>query len=187
MPSAEKERLLELAKIHLVKGVHTFSGGRKSDYYFDGRMITLSAEGCFLVGRLVESEISGLEIDAIGGPALGAIPIVTATQIIRGLSGKPLNGFFVRGEIKEHGTQKLVEGYLPWKREVVIVEDTVSTASSVFPAIQVAEYQECTVLMVIALLDWQLGGGARIQKAGYDFRPFLLGDISTGELSIRTS
>lgn len=180
------QRLLELAREYLQNQEVVFSGGHKSNYYFDGRMLTLSGEGCALVGELIWEQIVHLEPQALGGPALGAAPMVTATQMVSYAHGKLVNGFLVREVAKEHGAQKQIEGYLAPKREVVILEDTVSTGTSVFRAIAAAEYHECTILGIIALLDWQIGGGDRLRREGYNFRPFLLGDLSTGKLSLWT-
>jgi len=182
--TAKHERLLELARAQLLEGEYTFSSGTKSNYYLDGRMITFSSEGALLVGELVWEAIENLPLVAIGGPALGAVPIVSATQVVARLQGRDLPGFVVREATKEHGTQKSVEGILPFQGGVAIVEDAVSTGGSVFRAIHAAEEAGCNVLRVIALLDWQLGGSTELRERGYDFRPLLVGDLSTGMLSI---
>jgi orotate phosphoribosyltransferase len=179
-------RLLELAQQYLLKGDFTFSAGQLNRCYFDGRALTLSAEGSLLVGELVWEIIAHLDVAAIGGPTLGAAPIVTATQIVAQLQGKSIQGFLVREETKAYGTQKLVEGHLPLRRAVAIVEDTVSTAGSVFHAINSADFAQCNIVKVVALLDWQLGGGKKLREAGYDFHPFLIGDLVTGKLSLWT-
>jgi len=48
-------------------GEFTLTSGRKSNYYIDGKRITLSPEGAYLVGRAVFSELAKLGVDAIWG------------------------------------------------------------------------------------------------------------------------
>ena len=184
MTSKGQERLLKLAKACLLEGEYAFTSGQKSAYYFDGRMITLSSEGLMLVGEMVWESIAMLQVDAIGGPTLGADPIIAATMLTARLNGRKLDGFIVRAQERAHGTQKRTEGYTPSQANVVIVEDAVSTGASVFRAIEAAEEEGCHVIRVIALLDWQLGGSEKLHEKGYDFRPFLVGNIATGTISL---
>lgn len=176
---------MELVKAKaLLSGEFTFTAGAKSPVYMDGRLITLSSEGALLVGELVFELLSGKNIQAIGGPALGAVPIVAAAVVVSQIRRIPMDGFLVREVTKAHGTQKLVEGILPEKGRVAIVEDVVSTGTSVFRAIQAAEDAGCQVVMVIALLDWQKGGSDELKRRGYDFFPILKGDTGSGKVTL---
>ncbi len=66
-------------------GEFTLASGKKSNYYVDIKQLTLSAVGIEAGARAVLYEIEdfqsqeGVEIDAIGGPALGAVALVGAT------------------------------------------------------------------------------------------------------------
>ena len=57
MSTSNAQRLLELSERlgALQYGEFTLSSGAKSDYYFDGRLVTLDAEGAYLVGRSVRA------------------------------------------------------------------------------------------------------------------------------------
>ena len=78
-----KERLqqLLLQKSYERRTV-TLASGKTSDFYFDGKQTTLDAEGSLLVGQLFWEAIvsSGRRVEAVGGPTLGADPIVTAVS-----------------------------------------------------------------------------------------------------------
>src|SRR5919108_2391611 len=93
-------------------GEFTLTSGRKSDYYIDGRRTTLRSRGVYLVAKLLLDELKGLGVDAIGGPTLGADPVIGAVIALAALEDMPLIGFLVRKEPKRHGTQQLVEGPL---------------------------------------------------------------------------
>ena len=62
-------------------GEFTLTSGKKSDYYIDGKRMTLLPEGAYWIGQVILDELSGLGVDAVGGVATGAYPMVTAVAI----------------------------------------------------------------------------------------------------------
>lgn len=170
------QEILELAEKQgaVLYGQFTLSSGKASDHYWDGKKVTLSARGSYLVGRAIFDMVAGLNIDAIGGLEMGAIPISTAVALVSHLQSKEIPAFIVRQKPKEHGTRVAVEGYLPEGGRVVIVDDVVTTGESTIKAIEVAEARGCDVVGVIALVDRHEGGGDRLKSAGYDFRSILV-------------
>ena len=54
------------------------SSGKESDFYLDARLVTLSAAGAYLTARIMLDMIDKDQPDAIGGPTLGADPMVGA-------------------------------------------------------------------------------------------------------------
>ena len=149
------------------------SSGRKSDFYFDGRRVTLSSEALALLGELVLEEMDRLKATAVGGPTLGADPIVGGTLAVAGMRGRRIKGLIIRKERKGRGMMKMVEGpeLIPGER-VLIVEDTVTTGGSVLRAVGAlkGEYPEVQVVEVLALVDRLEGARGAIEGAGYDFR-----------------
>ena len=154
-------------------GDFTLTSGKKSNYYIDGKRITLSPEGAYLVGKAVFDELAGSEVGAVGGVATGAYPIVTAVGVISHLEGKPMPIFIVREVVKEHGTMRRIEGHLKEGAKVAILEDVLTTGGSVMKAIETVTAANCRVVKVIALVDRDEGGGERLRKAGYDFTALL--------------
>ena len=164
-------------------GDFTLSSGLKSAYYFDGRLTTLDPAGAYLVGKLVFDLASGSDVDAIGGPTVGADPIIAAVSLLSYLEHKPIPAFIVRNEPKKHGTQKYIEGHLPPGGTVAIVDDVITTGGSIFRAIKAVEAEGCTVGKVIVLLDRHQGGADDLRKLGYDFSALLSAD-TTGKVTI---
>jgi orotate phosphoribosyltransferase len=154
-------------------GEFTLTSGKKSSYYIDGKRITLSPEGAYLVGRAIFNELTGSEVEAVGGVATGAYPMVTAVAVISHLEGKPIPIFIVREVVKEHGTMRRIEGNLKEGAKVAILEDVLTTGGSVIKAIEAVEAMGCRVGRVIALVDRDEGGSERLKKAGYDFTALL--------------
>ena len=154
-------------------GDFTLSSGAKSSYYFDGRLISLSPEGAYLLGKVFLEEIKGHDVAAVGGPATAAIPIVTAIALMSQIEGTPVQAFFVRVEAKDHGTGQQVEGGLVPGIRVAIVDDVCSRGGSLFTAIQAVEAAGCRVVKVMTVLDRHLGGSDELRRHGYDFHTLL--------------
>ena len=167
--------LLELAQARaaLTFGDYVLSSGQHSSYYFDGRRLTLDPRGAYLSGKAFFAMLQGADVGAIGGPTLGADPIVTAASLISGLEGRPISAFIVRKEGKEHGMGKLIEGPLEPGSRVGIVDDACSTGASLFHAVDAAEAEGHEVVVVLAILDRKEGGSDELQRRGYDFRCLL--------------
>jgi orotate phosphoribosyltransferase len=171
----EVERLLELAleRGAIQFGEFVLSSGQKSRYYFDGRLLSLDPEGAYLLGRLLLPLLRRAGAEAIGGPTLGADPIVAAVALTSYLEGEPIPAFIVRKEAKAHGTQRDVEGPLAPGSRVAIVDDVCTTGSSLFRAIEAAEAMGCRVVKVLAILDRHQGGSDELRRRGYDFQALL--------------
>ncbi len=137
-------------------GDFTLASGKKSDYYIDGRLITLSPDGATLIGAEVAEIISTQfpEAEAVGGMIAGAVPIAVAAAIASGdLCDNPLSAFMVRKEIKKHGTQKMVEGPVKPGQKVVMVDDVITTGGSTVQAIEYTIEYGCEVLGIVSVVD----------------------------------
>jgi orotate phosphoribosyltransferase len=168
-------KILELSeRVGALKyGDFTLSSGAKSSYYFDGRLISLSPEGAYLLGKVFLQGLKGYDVVAVGGPAMAAIPIVTAVALMSQMEGTPVQAFFVRPQAKEHGTGQQLEGRLAPGSRVMIVDDVCTSGASLFTAIQAAEAAGCQVVKVMAVLDRQQGGSDELRRRGYEFRALL--------------
>jgi len=177
--SKKKKQLLDIIKKESVfTGEFTLSSGKKSNYYIDMRRTTLHPLGARLIGEIIFDMIKDMDIDCIGGPTMGADPIVSGVSIASSAVsekqtassiGKYLPGFYVRKEAKSHGTMKIIEGIFKPGNRVVIVEDVVTTGASTLKTIKAVKTEGGKVVRVIALVDREEGGKESIQKEGYEF------------------
>jgi len=145
------------------------ASGRMSDFYFDGRLVTLAGESLELLARLVIVELDRLGATAVGGPTIGADPIVGAVVALAATEGKELKGFLVRKEPKSRGMRKQVEGpALTADDRAVLVEDTVTSGGSLLRAAEAvrAERPDCAIVGAVALVDREEGGAEALAAAG---------------------
>jgi orotate phosphoribosyltransferase len=180
-----RERLLEYTKEHAVlHGDFTLASGARAKFFFDMKMVTLSPEGAYLVGKVIFDMLKGIDVAAVGGLTLGADPIVTAVSVVSYMEGKPIPAFIERGSVKDHGTMKNIEGYVPGKGlPVAIMEDVITKGGATLKAIEIAETAGCRVVKVIALLDRHAGGSEEVRRQGYDFSALLHSDAE-GNISL---
>jgi orotate phosphoribosyltransferase len=173
------ERLRELIsrKAVIYEQVELSSGGT-SHYYIDCRVITTDPEGAFLVAETILDMLAGEEVAAVGGPTMGADPIVGAVCYASQCRNRPIPGFLVRKAPKKHGMQKMIEGHLPEGRPVVVVEDVVTKGGSVVEAIEKVKEAGGHVTRVIAIVDRMAGGREAVEATGCRFTPiFTLRDL----------
>lgn len=173
MSDTHRRRLLDLLRDRsFLQADVVLASGETSDYYIDGKMTELHPEGAFLIGEAIYERVQDLDFDAIGGLAIGAVPLTISFVINCHLKGKSnIEGFLVREEAKTHGTQKRIEGRLPERARVVIVDDVVTSGGSVIKALKAVEQQGATIVKIISLVDRERGARERFEEEGYSYEP----------------
>lgn len=163
-----KTRLLALLKKEaLKKGKFVLSSGRISNYYLDGRIITLTPEGAYLVASIILELIKDKNIDAIGGPTLGADPIVGAVAALSHIQRFPLKTFIVRKVAKVHGTQRQIEGpALNKKNRAILVDDVATTGKSLIEAKEALNKIGVRIDEAIVIVDRLEGAKENLAKYG---------------------
>ena len=118
-------------------GDFVLASGRRSSYYIDCRLTTMSAEGMVLIGRMGWEAIqrTGWRPAAVGGLTMGADPVAYAIAAASFQAGYPVDAFSVRKEAKDHGTGRLIEGNFKTGDAVLVVEDVITTGDSARRAI----------------------------------------------------
>ncbi len=147
------------------------TSGQTSNYYINGKLTAGDPEGVFYIARLILDEAQQCGAEAVGGPTLGADPIVGAIAALSFLAGNPIPLFIVRKEAKAHGARQQVEGPSIDGKKVIIVEDVITTGGSVFKAIDVVKEMNAKILKVICLVDREQGGREAFEKAGILYQP----------------
>jgi len=162
---SRRDRLLAIIRERSFgRGEFILASGKKADHYFDGKMTTTTANGVGLIAALFLDLIAGQSIDAVGGPSIGADPIVGAMLALAFVHDRPLRGFMVRKEAKEYGKGKMVEGSLQKGDRVAIIEDVVTTGGSTLKVIEKVEAAGATVAQVLAMVDREEGSRETLSR-----------------------
>lgn len=124
-----KEMLSELSDTAnqlncLTTGSFILSSGDSSSFYFDGRVLTLNPNGARLIGSILLELFKCDRIDAVAGPAVAAVPIISAVTVLSSFTNHHIDGIIVRPQPKAHGTEQSVEGTVRAGMKVVVVDDT---------------------------------------------------------------
>ncbi len=171
MASEARQRLLQLFKDRAVTfGKFTLASGKESTYYINSKKALFHSEAVALLGEALWDQTHDLDIQAIGGLEVGAIPMATAAVLQYHLKGRALEGFFVRKQAKAHGSQELVEGVLPKGARVAVVDDVLTTAGSVVQAIAAVEQAGAQVVAVVCIVDRLEGARERLTPK-YNYLP----------------
>ena len=158
------KRIYELGVFQ--KGDFTLSSGKKSNYYLDGRIISLDPLGSEIIGRIFLSKLN-FPFDKIGGPATAAIPLITAISLsARIYQNKDIPGFYIRSSAKEHGLANKVEGSLKKGDNIVVVDDTVTSGGSIVNTILEIQKAGVNIKHSISVFDRNEGGVKKINELG---------------------
>ncbi len=147
-------------------GDFILASGKRSSYYIDARLTTMSGQGQVLLGRvgLQLLDDQGWNAESLGGLTLGADPIAYAIAHAATLQGRPLDAFTVRKEAKAHGAGRLIEGGFEPGQRVVVVEDVITTGESALRALRAVREAGGDILGVLAVVDRQEGGREKIES-----------------------
>ncbi len=162
MESTEKivaRQLLDIKAVMLnVEKPFTWASGWKSPIYCDNRKILSYPKARKIVYRglvrLIEQNYEN--VDVIAGVATGAI---AWGMLVAEALGKPF--VYVRPKPKDHGPGAQVEGELPPKAAVVVVEDLISTGGSSLSAVEALNKAGANVMGMVAIFSYNFNKSRR--------------------------
>lgn len=157
----------------------TLKSGAQSRYYLDCRVLNLQPDGLHgvvtaILDKLNKESLKGLNFNAVGGPSIGADPIVGGLVFMAGMMpGPKYKGFLIRKEGKEHGKGGRIVGPLKQGDRCVIIEDVTTTGGSALDAIDEVEAFGAKVVHCISIVDRMQGGAEKFAARGIPFTPLL--------------
>src|SRR5215469_10487202 len=166
----KKKELLAIIRRRSVLQGREFrlTSGRSSNFFIDLKKTMFDPEGASLLADLLFARIKDEDVDFIGGMEAGGIPIVAAVTM-RSWPEKPIKGFFVRKQVKGHGTDQRIDGLLEEGSRVILFEDVTTTGGSAMQAVEQVRQFGCTVVKVISVVDRLEGAEENFRVAGINF------------------
>lgn len=149
----------------LTRGEFRLASGIMSDYYVDLSKVAFSCDGLWLIVQSINETVDWTHVNKVGGPAIGALPIVVAL-----MHSNDIHGFLIRKAEKEYGKKDLIEGCLEKGDNVVLVEDMTTSGSSLLKAVKAVQEFGCTIKQVVSVLDRNQGATELFEKEGIPFK-----------------
>lgn len=155
-------------------GEFILASGKKSNYYINGKNTTLEPEGLNLICKIflnwIKKEFA--DIKGVGGPTLGADPIVGGIVALSIEQKNPLKGFIIRKEPKGHGTNQWIEGRDNFSsgEKVILIEDVITTGGTSFKSIEKIKSAGLILKGVFCIVDRMQGAEEKFNSAGIPFR-----------------
>lgn len=173
MPHGKRiaELLIDIGAVKLsLDPPFTWTSGIKSPIYCDNRMIYSHPDARNFVVDALVSRVKSLHVepDVVAGTATAAIGWAA---LVAHKMGLPF--VYVRAKAKEHGTQKRIEGDLKKGKDVVLIEDLLSTGGSAISSVEALRTEGgATVADVVAIFSYEMHSSfEKAQQAGVHLHP----------------
>ena len=151
----------------LLEGDFVLRSGRRSSWYLDKYRFETEPEILRALGERLAEAVREHEPEAIrlAGPALGAVALAASAAMA---SGVPF--IIVRGETKEHGTAKRIEGPFEPGELVCLLEDVVTSGGALAEAVSALRDEGLEVRNAVCVVDREEGGSDALARLGVRLR-----------------
>mgnify|MGYP003956054135 CR=1 FL=1 len=131
-------------------GKFTLKSGVKSNYYVDMKKAISKPHLVRKITEAFENNIKGIinKNTVICGVPYGAIPYAAFLSY---KTGVPL--IMIRNDIKDYGTKQLIEGNYDENTEVILIEDVITTGSSVIDCAAKLEQHGVKIVKLISIVS----------------------------------
>ncbi|WP_265108345.1 orotate phosphoribosyltransferase [Halosolutus halophilus] len=142
-------------------GEFELAHGGTSEYYVDKYLFETDPRCLEAIAEAFADRLA--DDDKLGGVALGGVPLAAATSVAAGVPY-----VIARKQRKEYGTANQIEGRLEEGETVVVVEDIVTTGTSLVDAVEALRDAGATVDRALVVVDRQEGGRENVADAGVE-------------------
>jgi orotate phosphoribosyltransferase len=164
-----RQQLIRLLRERAVQyGPATLASGTVTDVFVDTSRVTLLGHGLSLIESLLVPLLAHDHVDAVGGPAMGAIPLVTL------MARHQRAGFYVRLREPTPRRRPAIGGIPPQPgMSVALLDDLAATGTSLLTCCEVVQGLGARVVSLYALVDREQGTQERFAAYGLRYRPLI--------------
>lgn len=158
-----RTELLDLLKKNNVikKGDFTLKSGKQSSYYVDFRPLISIPDIFYILCKYLSELLPNTQEDYyICGLPYAGIPYCSVISMM-----KMTPMIMLRKEQKKYGTKKMIEGNIKSGDEIVLLDDILTTGSSIIESLEY--FKEYKIKKIVVVLDREEGGREKIEKMGY--------------------
>jgi orotate phosphoribosyltransferase len=132
-----------------------------------------------LIARLMLDAVRDEAVTAIGGPTLGADPMIGALGVVGMQQDRAFSSFIIRKEAKGHGKKQMIEGpELKAGDRVVVVDDVATTGKAFVHSLSVLKALEVEVVRCLCVVERDEGGAQAVADQGSQLQSiFHINDI----------
>ena len=161
----KKELAKKIFQVAHLTGKFKLRSGIISDEYFDKYQFESNPE---LLNEISKHlfEMINFEYDLLAGLEVGGIPIATALSL---RANKSM--VFVRKKAKEYGTAKFVEGQNVKNKELLIVEDVVTSGGQIILSVDDLRKEGAIINKAICVIDREQGGKEALKNINIELLP----------------
>ncbi len=152
----------------LLEGDFVLRSGRRSSWYLDKYRFETEPAILRELGTALAAAVEECEPDAVrlAGPALGAVALAASAAM-----ASELPFIIVRGETKEYGTAKRIEGPFESGELVCLIEDVVTSGGALAEAVSAVRDEGLVVRNAVCVVDREEGGSDALARLGVRLRP----------------
>jgi orotate phosphoribosyltransferase len=151
----------------LLEGDFVLRSGKRSSWYLDKYRFETEPQLLRALGERLADAVREHEPDAIrlAGPALGAVALAASASLT-----SDLPFIIVRGETKEYGTARRIEGSFEPGELVCLLEDVVTSGGALAAAVSALRDEGLVVRTAVCVVDREEGGSDALARLGVRLR-----------------
>lgn len=158
----KRELAIELFEIQAIKfGSFTLKSGLHSPVYLDLRLIISFPKLLSRIAEMMWQKASSLSFDLVCGVPYTALPIATCFS-----TAHEVPMILRRKEAKDYGTKKRIEGVYQKGESCLILEDVMTTGSSILETAASLKEEGLLVRDAILVVDREQGGKEKLAAEG---------------------
>jgi len=162
---SKKELEKQIKDQAVTRGEFILASGKKSSYYVDLKKAYTDPEVMAMIVEGMMEVLKDENIDRIAGIEMGGVPIAAALSLKTGI-----HFIIIRKKEKGYGTDKRIEGKIVEGDNVLIVEDTITTGSSVKMGVEAVREMGGKCTMVISVVDRLEGAYENLEKVNISLK-----------------
>lgn len=159
-----EQLILQLHDINFIKfGTFKLKSNIISPFYFDFRNLISYPKIMKSIINLFTNTINIHNYNIITGIPYTGVPIASYLSYKEDI---PM--IIKRKEQKTYGTKKLIEGIYNDGDSCLVIDDLITSGTSLIETIEVLEKENIKIDMILVILDREQGGYERIKDKGYN-------------------